>query len=217
MSHPPPPPDPQQPRRSGGAFPPASGQGGSSDAPGYQPYPGSSPPGSAPYEAGQPQQGYPAFGAGPGASGVPPTEVKRPGTVLAGCILAWVGSVFGLLLGVLFLSLSENSSVFDDLDGDMNRADLVDALRITGGVLLAWCLVVFVLAVLAFRGAKWAAITLVVMAGVMAAFGLIGVVSGSGQGVLGLLWAAASATLIYLNRPAKQWYAAVADRRAATR
>jgi hypothetical protein len=163
-----------------------------------------------------PQAGYPEYGAygspHPQQAFHPPgTAPRRPGTVLAGCILAWVGSVFGVLVGLLLLSVSEDSPLFDEVDLGMSRADAVDAMHLAGGFLAGWCLVVAVMAVLAFRGVKWAAIALVVMAGLMVVLSLLSMVGSGGiQSLVGLLWSVGSAALIYLNRPAKAWFEAKA-------
>jgi hypothetical protein len=197
--------DPAHPPPEQPSFPPQSLESGNFGASTYE-RPGTPLP---------PQEGYPEYG-GYTSSQQPfypsADRPSRPVTVIIGCIMAWVGSAVGILIGALFLSITEDSALFDDVDLDVNRADAVDVLNLTGAFLLGWCLIVVVMAFLAFRGAKWAAITLLVMAGIMIALTLVTIVSGGGgQGVIGLLWSLASAALIYLNRPAKEWFAAKAE------
>jgi hypothetical protein len=195
-AHPPP---PEQP-----AFPPQSLESGNFGASTY------GPPGHPlPEQAGYPEYG--AYGSphAQQAFQAPGYGPKRPVTVLIGCIMAWIGAGFGILIGLVLLSISEDSSVFDEVDLDMSRSDVVDLMHVTGAFLAALCLIVIVMAVFAFRGAKWAAITLVVMAGIMVVLTLVSMVTGGGaQGAPGLIWSVVSGVLIYLNRPAREWFEA---------
>jgi hypothetical protein len=197
--------DPAHPPPDQPAFPPSSLESGNFGASTYE----------RPGTPLSPQEGYPEYGGygSPQQPFYPPADRStRPVTVLIGCIMAWVGSAVGLLMGALFLSITEDSALFDDVDLDMNRADTVDVLNLAGAFLVGWCLIVVVMAFLAFRGAKWAAITLLAMAGIMVALTLVSMVTGGGgQGIVGLIWAGVSAALIYLNRPAREWFAAKAE------
>jgi hypothetical protein len=191
--------------RSSGAYPPVSAESGAFGAQAYGQHDGPRPQ----------QEGYPEYGglAHPVVPHSYPGLVqppRRPGLVVAGCVMAWLGSTLGLLSGFFFVSLTEDSAVFDDLDMGMSRADAVTLFQITGAFLIVWCLAVAVMAVFAFRGARWAAIALQVMAVVMALVSIANwATSGSPQGAFGMVWALASAALIYQNRPAKDWFAAM--------
>jgi hypothetical protein len=129
--------------------------------------------------------------------------------VLAGCVLAWVGATVGVLSGLFFISVDENSQIFDDLAGGMSRSEAADVMQVTGILTLVWCLVVAVVAIFAFRAARWAGIALLVMAGLVGLLTVYNLLAaGGGSGVVGFAWSAASAYLVYLHPRSKEWFAA---------
>lgn len=132
---------------------------------------------------------------------------RRPGTVLAGCILAWVGAAFGTLVAVLFISASGDSALLDDLTAEQ-RAEAAEFFQVVGTVLLIWCPTVMLAAFFAFRRAKWAAVTLVVMGVLWTLICIFNALSGGGFGVvLAVAWTVASITLVYFVRQSREWYA----------
>lgn len=149
-----------------------------------------------------------------GEDSAQPLVARRPWTVLVGCILAWVGGAFGVLSGAYSLTLDEGSQFIDDLPDDVDRADALATIQLNASMLLGWCLIVVVMAFLAFRGARWAAITLLVMAGVVSLVALLNLLlAGSVTGLPGLVWSVGSAVLIYRTKASKDWY----DAHAAAR
>lgn len=139
-----------------------------------------------------------------------PTSVssRRPGTVLAGCILAWVGSAAGIYTAVVLLTASQQSGLYDGLSADQ-RLEVASVYRLVGILNLIWCPIVILAALFAFRRAKWAAITLVLMAVVWILVNIFNALAGGGFGVvLGVVWTTASVTLVYFLRPSREWYAA---------
>lgn len=196
-----------------GAYPPQSVETGGFGAQAYGQHEAAVPP----------QQGYPEYG-GVGqpyaqqaflAGGEGP---RRPGTVIGGCIMAWVGSAIGLVMGLFFVTITEDSQIFDDYDFGMSRSDAVTMFQLTGAFTIFWCLLVAVMAVFAFRGARWAAIALVVMAGITTVMTLINAFSGGGGGgFAAVAWSVTSAALIYQTQSAKRWFEAKAAERRATR
>lgn len=164
---------------------------------------------SDPGSAGQPGVGRYAEG-----SPAPSSDPRRPWTVLVGCILAWVGSAIGVLLSAVALTLNEDSEILDDLPAGTDRADALATIQLQAGVLLVWCLAVLVLTFFAYRRARWAAITLLVLAGLVALAVLLNLLlGGSAAGLPILAWSVASAVLIYRTQASRDWF----DARAAAR
>jgi hypothetical protein len=144
-----------------------------------------------------------------------PVPVERPPTVLAGCVMAWVGGVIGFIIGGFLLSISSTSPALDTVSPP-DRASTASALHIVGGTLVVWCPIVVVVAVFAYRGARWAALTLVGMAVAYALSSIVSLVTSStSQGGLGLIWTAVSAGLLCIPRPSREWYNSMAARRAS--
>lgn len=194
-----------------GAYPPQSVETGGFGAQSYAQHEGAVPP-----QQGQPEYG--GYGQPYAQQAFLPSDQgpRRPGTVLAGCIMAWVGSAIGLAMGLFFVTITEDSAVFDDYDFGMSRSDAVTMFQLTGGFMIVWCLLVIVMAVFAFRGARWAALALLVMAGLTTVMTLVNAFTGGGGGgFAGVAWAVASALLIYQSQSAKEWFAAKAAQRRA--
>jgi hypothetical protein len=145
-----------------------------------------------------------------------PIRLDRPPAVVAGCVMAWVGGTVGLVVGVFLLFMPTNSPALDAYSPS-DRAHVASALHVVGGTLIVWCPIVILVALFAFRGARWAPIALLVMAGVYAVASIASVVSGSdAQGGLSLIWALASAGLVYAVPSSRAWFKAKqAERRAA--
>jgi len=145
-----------------------------------------------------PGQGYPGY-AGHDERPAPP----RPGTLLAGCILTWVGSAAGLLAGVVFLAMSGSDEFNDAFDAA--GADVETFLKVLGGALVVWSLLAAVLAVFTVMGNRWAAIALAVVGGSYIALVGYGIVtSGDVSGLIGIAWVLVSLALIFSG--SKAWF-----------
>ncbi|MBA2774400.1 MAG: hypothetical protein H0U36_10215 [Nocardioidaceae bacterium] len=130
---------------------------------------------------------------------------KRPGTLLAGCIMSWIGSAVGLLLGGVFLAASSNDELLDQMASNVDRADAQTFLQTFGGVLLVWSLLTLVFSILAFIGKRWAAIALVVLGGLWVAFNLYALVTGGeAQGLVGIIWVGVASVLVLIG--SKEWF-----------
>lgn len=168
---------------------------------------------------GQGQYGQPRYG--PPAPGQPYTHgqqvMRRPGTVTAGCILAWIGSAIGIIAGIFIAAISSDQDLMEDLLTQLNLTmtteEAANLFQMAGIITAVWCLAVLIISIFAFRRAKWAAITLMVMAAVVAALGVFGMISGGpSTGVIQIVWSVLSAVLIYNSRGSKAWYDAKARR-----
>lgn len=201
---------PQQP-----TAPPYQGYGQSPGEPPYGQqsggYPSYQQPGS-PYGAYPPQ--YPGYPAGHGGA---PRSMARPGTVVTGCILAWVGGGVGLLLGLIMLVISaatDLSSVQAQIESTgLTTQEFISLLHVVGAIMAVWCVAVIVVAALAYRGLQGFAITLLVMAGVFALLCLLSLLRGNGLSLVFILWVAASGLLVLVPKDARAWYAASAAAR----
>jgi hypothetical protein len=145
-----------------------------------------------------------------------PRALARPTAVFAGCVMAWVGSVVGLAIGSVLITIDSGSPALDSV-APADRADVASSLAIWGTILVVACPIVIVAAWFAFRGVKWAALTLVGMAGAYLVAAVVSLASGTGSsGGLGLLWTMVSAGLLYANATARRWFDAMtAARRRA--
>lgn len=138
----------------------------------------------------------------------------RPHTVLAGCILAWVGAAFGMAIAVAYVTATPRSPLVSGLPLDQ-RESATTSLHLVGILNMTWCPLVMMVAYFAFRRAAWAAATLAVMGGVWVVLNLVNAMAGGGRSVLlGILWTAASVTLVYFARSSKEWYRTAVRRRA---
>jgi hypothetical protein len=142
-----------------------------------------------------------------------PIRVDRPASVYAGCVMAWIGSVIGLIIGGFLVSIASTSPALDTVAAP-DRADVASSLHVVGGILLVWCPIVIVVAVFAYRGARWAALTLLGMAGAYVLASIVSLATNStAQGGLALIWTAVSAGLVYVPRSSREWFAAMGARR----
>jgi hypothetical protein len=146
-------------------------------------------------------------GASAWSKETPDDSDARPGFVLAGCVLAWVGAIVGALNGALFLTVSERTAFLSDLAVE-DRARQITFYHWLGIALVAWCLVVAVVTFFAFRRAKGAALALVAMGIVWVLVNIFNGLSGAGLGVVvGSAWTIASITFVYFVRQSREWYA----------
>lgn len=129
------------------------------------------------------QQHYPA-GGDPRGSGGP---AKRPGTVLSACVLTWVFSAIGLVVGAglalvfalapeadLAEELRDNADLRENLDTlNMSVDEFVDAMVIVGVVLAALSLLAIIFAVMAFARSNVGRILLTVLGVITAVLTLV--------------------------------------------
>jgi peptidoglycan/LPS O-acetylase OafA/YrhL len=140
----------------------------------------------------------------PDSAAVEPDPSMRPGGVVAGCIMCWIGAGFGALLGFALIASAGNADFRDQVGAD---SDATTTLRLFGSLTVVWCLAVAVLAVLAFSRKRWAAVGLLAMAVVYAVLTLVlAVMNGALNGLVGVAYSVAAVVLI-LNG-SRQWYAA---------
>jgi hypothetical protein len=143
-----------------------------------------------------------------------PDELKRPQSVLIGCVMAWVGAAVSMYGGLRSLSIDKTSSLFDDVDPDDISSQL-QSYHVIGWVSIVWGLLIVLFALQAFLGARWAANALVAMAAVVLFFGLLSLISSfAPEGVGVTVWSICSATLIRLRETSRQWYTALAEARS---
>lgn len=144
----------------------------------------------------------PQYGQNYGYPQGPQGTPSRPGTVLAGCIMTWVGGAFGLFAGLVLAAASGQSEFRNRLNlGD----DLANVIQAIGVVVILWSLLAIVLAVFAFRGRRWAGIALLVMAGIYLVVAVIGMVTaGDATGLFGPAYSILAAVLIYTGL--KKWH-----------
>ena len=123
---------------------------------------------------------------------------KRPVTLVIGCVMAWVGGGLGLIGGIILGALPADADFFTKRFDDPAAAASV--VHTVGYLYAAWSLAVIVVAVFAFLGRRWAALTLVVMAAVILVLTLISALRGPSTGIISGIWSAVSAALVY-RRP----------------
>lgn len=185
-------------------------------------WPGSAPQQPASYPSGpQPQETPPSW-----PSGAPvQEEQRRPGTVVAACIITWAFSALALAgCAVLAFRLGSDASSLVSLvqrsyastspQTSLDPALIRSALWLGFAFYLAWALAACVLALLAWRRHQWARIVLIVSA---VAAGLLGLVAAaSSGGLLALPHAVACAVVVglLLGGRAGRWYQRVPRRPA---
>ncbi len=142
-----------------------------------------------------------------GSAVVPVAAARRPAAVAWACVLTWLCSATAfVVLGVTIAALVADPGIIDDarrqnadlVDADLTDAVLRNAVYATAAVVMGWCAVAAVLAALAWRRVRWAAIALVVSAGVAGGLCLLTLV---GSLALLLPLAACAATVALLLRP----------------
>lgn len=174
--------------------------------PPQQPNPYGQPP---QYE--QPGYGQPQYGQAPAYGGPARDPEKRPATVTAAGVITLVLSgltlaLFGL--GLLALAVARQE-VVDQIGQEpglenVDPNDIVSVVLVLFLVLIVWCVVAMVLAVLAMRRSTGARIGLVVSAALVAVLSLIGIASG--LSVVTLIAAIAVIVCLFTGG-ASQWYA----------
>lgn len=160
------------------------------------------------------------YAAAPGATRVQDPST-RPGAVAVACALTWITSgltVLGLGLTALLLALQPDT-LLDEVhrqNPDLAQQGVTDQMLVgvTYAMLAAigvWCLAAIVLGILAFRGAEWARILLVVSAATAAALSLVGTVVGAFL-LLGTLVASAVTIGLLVRPDVRAWFSSRSGR-----
>lgn len=205
--------------------PPSQGdQPGQSSPEGEQPSPyGQQPP------YGQPAYGQPAYGQPPAQPGygqygqtpygqtTPRDPDRRPGTVLAACIITWVFAGLAGLLGVFMLivvaaardefidGVEESEGYEDMVDAGVSATEIADWSSVSSGVFAALAILAMVVAWFAFRRSNGARIALVVLSGLTAVLTGVGAAVACVPGVWTL--AAIAVIVLLFTGGANDWYA----------
>lgn len=158
---------------------------------------------------GPPSYGQPGHGRGaPLAPGAPWAAVpaRRPGTVTAGAVMAFIGGGFMVLLGLALAVLGSNSDVTDQI-ADAYGPAFASMVTVLGLVLAVVGALIIFFGAMAFKGRRWGAIALAVIT-VLSLIGTISdIASGTGGSTVGLVWSII-ATALLLVRPSQEWYRA---------
>ena len=174
-------------------------------------YPSASYPAAYP-PAPQPQGGPPAWPAAPG----PEEADRRPGTVVAACVITWVFSALALAgCAVLAARLGSDAAGLvryvqrnvpsASAQGQLDPAVIKSALWVSFFFYSLWAVAACVLAVLAWRRHQWARILLVVSALVVGLLGVL-VVAFGGLGLVPHVLACAAVVALLLGGRAGRWY-----------
>ncbi len=220
--------------------PPAPTQG-FGETPTAAPVFGQSPPAAVPWPGAAPQQpSYPSPQlAGPDAAPVAHDgpvqrpvaarpDDRRPGGVVAACVLTWLFSAAaaGLLVLTGLALLLEPARLIAPIIDQIESAPRLQDAGITSATAepllwaaivfyLIWSLVACVLAWLTWRRHSWARILLVVSAGGVVALTLVTILFGGGLIALPYLLACVVAGALLLGGSANRWFAHRPQRPAA--
>jgi len=144
-----------------------------------------------------------------------PERLKRPQSVLIGCIMAWIGCA-RLAFGAYDWTQADSTSSV--INQDASPADIdaaVQGLHFFGGVVGFWALVLLTLSMLAFWGHRWAATGLLVLAGISVLVALVGLLTALlSWFVTAAIWSVVSASFVRLREPSKEWYRALREWKA---
>ncbi|MQA84166.1 MAG: hypothetical protein GEV03_05945 [Streptosporangiales bacterium] len=196
----------QQQPPGGPQYPPGPPQQGPPGGlPGYPPPGGQQPPQGGAWGQPEGQWGYGAYGAY--------DHPRRPGTVLGGAIMTYVGSAFLVLLGVVLLIGGAVSASFMEgaaesgAMGDMPPNTLRLVILGLGGFVLVLGAVLIALALFAQKGSNGARIGLTVIGGIQILLGLASLVTGSPQTIVTVLYVGVVLVLFWVGG-ANEWYRA---------
>lgn len=182
-------------------------------------------PGTPQYPTGPAPQGpaggygypAPAWGQQPvpqGYGGYSPYQgpPRRPGTVLGGAILTYIGSGFMILVALALLIGSASSSFLEGVGESAAASGLsTGAIRavvlVVGAVFLVLGIVLIILAAYAQRGRNGARITLTVIGGIEIGLGMLSVITGSPQTIVSVLYVSLALALFWVGG-ASNWYSA---------
>jgi hypothetical protein len=143
------------------------------------------------------------------------SRLKRPQSVLIGCIMAWVGCARLIYAAINWLLVDENSSGIDQTQSATQIDVDVQAAHGVGVVIIVWTILILTFSILAFVGRQWAATTLVMMAALFGLLALVSLVSAFAPSTfLAAFWSASCVTLLRLREPSRDWYAALREWKA---
>lgn len=131
---------------------------------------------------------------------------QRPGRVLAGSIMTFVGAGLMVLLGLLLLVAASNEDFVAGFTTELGAGTLGSGF-VTGFGVFALLVgsAVIVLAAFALRGSNGARIALTVIGGLFILADLASIVLGSPRAIVGLIWIAVAITLFW-SGDASAWY-----------
>ena len=140
--------------------------------------------------------------------------VRRPGAVVAACVLTWTLSGLGVLLQLptLWLVATDPQALLAELyrqrpelaEAGVSAELMTSAVYGVAGVLLGWCGLAMLLAVLTFRRTPWARTGLVASAALAAVLAGVAAMLSSGVMLIPLMGAALTVSL--LMRPeSRRW------------
>jgi len=148
------------------------------------------------------------------------SRLSRPRSVRIGCILTWIGAAVLVPVAVAWLTVDDSTDFVqpDDTVAAADRADAIDTAvagaHILGGFIGVWAITLAVFALLVWRGRRWAATALLVMAGLLIAFTIPSLFTAYTAGtILACVWSVVVVRLIRLTESAKDWYRALDEAR----
>ena len=143
------------------------------------------------------------------------SDARRPGRVLAACVVAWVGCglVAFAMAAIAFTLAVARGPFFDEvertspevLDQGLSQDALVVGIFVVCGVALAWCLAGVALAVAAFNRRRWGQVGLAGSAAAVTVLSLLALLAGN---VVALLFVAAGSAVVtlLLHQSSRDWY-----------
>ena len=154
------------------------------------------------------------YASAPAARPASAAAAPRPRPVALACVLTWVFSAaaFGLLALTLGYMLAAPDTLIEELhrqnpdlaDQGVTESVLRTTVYVTAAVVMAWSAAAAALAVLTWRGVRWASIGLMISAGVAGGLCLLVVV---GAVVVAVPLVACAATVVLLLRPeSRAWF-----------
>jgi len=148
------------------------------------------------------------------------SRLTRPRMVSVGCILTWVGATLLLPIAGIWLAVDSNSGFIqpDDTVAEADRADTIDtavnAAHVFGGFIGVWAITLAVFAFFVWRGQKWAATGLLVMATVLLAVTIPSLFTAYVSGtILACAYSFIVVRMVRFAEPAKDWYRALDEAR----
>src|SRR5690606_9845847 len=155
---------------------------------------------------GPPSYGQPGFGPAPVMPGAPWPSVptRRPGTVTAGAVMAFIGGAFMVVVG-LVLALLSGSAEMTEAITETYGPGMGSAATILGVALAVVGALIIVFGAMAFTGRQWGAVALAVITGLSLVGTITDIASGTGGSVVGLSWSIV-ATALLLSSGSRAWY-----------
>ncbi|HLV55627.1 MAG TPA: hypothetical protein VKY71_08655 [Actinotalea caeni] len=155
---------------------------------------------------GPPSYGQPGFGPAPVMPGAPWPSVptRRPGTVTAGAVMAFIGGAFMVVVGLVLAVLSGSAEMTEAIT-ETYGPGMGSAATILGVALAVVGALIIVFGAMAFTGRQWGAVALAVITGLSLVGTITDIASGTGGSVVGLGWSIV-ATALLLSSGSRAWY-----------